>query len=63
MSSVLVLAKWMPETKGLGLERIAEVFGVADEREMTSLATGRETPIEARESRRRAAMDRRGSEA
>jgi hypothetical protein len=63
MCSVLVLGKWMPETKGLGLERIAEVFGIVDEREMTTLATGRETPSEARESRRRAAVDRRSSEA
>jgi MFS family permease len=61
--TVIVLAKWMPETKGLGLERIAEIFGVAEEREMMTLATGRETPFEARESRRRAAMERRGSEA
>ena len=62
-SSVLVLWRWMPETKGLGLERIAEVFGVTEEREMITLATGRETPAEARESRRRAAMERRGSAA
>lgn len=63
---VLVLAKWMPETKGLGLENIAEVFGVAEEREMMSLATGRERPGRdaGRESRRRAAVaERRGSEA
>jgi len=62
--AVIVLARWMPETKGLGLERIAEVFGVAlEEREMITLATGRETPVEGRESRRRAAMERRSSEA
>lgn len=63
LSAVIVLAKIMPETKGLRLERIAEVFGVADEREMMALTTGRETPIEGRESRRRAAMERRDSEA
>jgi len=42
---VVVLAKWMPETKGLGLERIAEVFAIPpEEREMLTLATGRDTP-------------------
>jgi len=62
--AAIVLAKWMPETKGLGLERIAEVFGiVSDEREMITLATGRETPGEGAERRRRAAMERRGSAA
>jgi len=62
--AAIVLAKWMPETKGLGLERIAEVFGIViEEREMMTLATGRETPVEGRESRRRAAMERRGSSA
>jgi hypothetical protein len=61
--AAIVLAKWMPETKGLGLERIAELFGVTEEREMMTLATGRETPSEGRESRRRAATERRGSAA
>jgi len=64
--AVLVLAKWMPETKGLRLENIAEVFGEAEEREMLSLATGRERPGQdaGLESRRRAAVvERRGSEA
>jgi len=61
--SVIVLAKWMPETKGLGLERIAEVFGIAaEESEMFGLATGRETPAEMRE-RRRNAVERRRNEA
>ena len=62
--AVIVLAKWMPETKGLELERIAEIFEIAvEEREMITLTTGRETPVEGRESRRRAAMERRSSEA
>jgi Sugar (and other) transporter len=63
--SVVVLAKWMPETKGLGLERIAEVFGIAtEEREMITLATGRLSPVgDGVESRRRAATERRASEA
>ena len=29
--ALLVLTKWMPETKGLGLERIGQVFGIAVE--------------------------------
>jgi len=61
--SVLVLARWMPETKGLELERIAEVFGVEQTLEMTSLATGRQRRVGVVESRRRAAAERRGSEA
>ena len=43
----------MPETKGLGLERITEVFGVAEEREMTTLATGLEKLGGGKESKRR----------
>jgi len=62
--AAIVLAKWMPETKGLGLERIAEVFGiVGEETEMMTVATGRETPGEGAERRRRAAIERRGSAA
>lgn len=63
--SLVVLAKWMPETKGLGLERIAEVFGIATEqRETITLATGRRSPVgDGVESRRRAATERRASEA
>jgi hypothetical protein len=63
--TVVVLAKWMPETKGLGLERIAAVFGIAiEEREMIMLATGRQSPSgNGLESRRRAATERRNSEA
>jgi Sugar (and other) transporter len=61
--SVVVLAKWMPETKGLGLERIGEVFGIVlEEREMITVATGRDTPSVA-EGRRRAPVERRSSEA
>ena len=62
---VVVLARWMPETKGLGLERIAEVFGVGigEERELMTLATGRETPSAGEGERRRAARERRTSEA
>jgi len=60
---VVVLTVYMPETKGLELERIADVFGVAEEREMTTLATGRETPTEVAERRRRGVSDRRGSNA
>jgi len=63
--AVVVLDKWMPETKGLGLERIAEVFGIAaEEREMSTLATGRQSMARpGLENRRRAATERRGSEA
>ena len=63
--AAVVLAKWMPETKGLGLERIAEVFGiVVEEREMITLATGRQSPAGVGfENRRRPATERRGSEA
>lgn len=61
---VVVLAKWMPETKGLGLERIAEVFAIPpEEREMLTLATGRDTPSVGEGERRRAARERRTSEA
>lgn len=64
LSAVLVLWRWMPETKGLGLERIMDVFGVSEEsREMMTLATGMQGSAEdvGRESRRRAAVERRGS--
>lgn len=60
--AAIVLARWMPETKGLRLERIAEIFGVEEEREAIALTTGRDTPSERREGRRRP-FERRESHA
>lgn len=59
LTAVIVLYKWMPEPKGIGLERVAEMFNPEEGNEITTLVGGRATPTA--EGRRRQNIEGRKS--